>query len=431
MTYFPRSRMKDQCGVTLIEALVALLVMSFGMVALVGLMSNLRGSADIAKQRSDAMRIAQADLAAVRSFSLLSKPVGSPAGVLDYDTDIANLSVSSVALPDTNATFALERSVTPLVRDKTEPAAKTVQVTVRWKDRAGQDEQVVLNSVVSRTDPAFAGALSIAPPAYGLRMPGNRNPAVPLNAKDLDGKVSAFRPDANGSTVWVFNNLTGIVVGKCSIPISTLIAVTDVESCRNNTVGYLVSGTIRFSAGAIASPSAPDTLAVPVGVYLALTPSEFKIKVRGINTLAPGGEYSISPPYECFSDAPSSPIATQAFVNYSCIVYPNNQTPRNWWGRVLLNGLNLGTTASQFRVCRYSADYNGNGYTYQLINADEGTFNIDNEEHPDLYRGVSYSLARQNFLVVRGDVNCPTAPAVNPTVGIFLDYSTSQLQPTP
>lgn len=50
-------------GVSLVEALVALLVMSFGMVALVGILSNLRRSEDLARQRGEAQRIAQAEIA--------------------------------------------------------------------------------------------------------------------------------------------------------------------------------------------------------------------------------------------------------------------------------------------------------------------------------------------------------------------------------
>ena len=53
---------RRQAGVTLIEAMVALLIMAFGMVALVGLQSNLRRSADLAKQRGEAIRIAQQQL---------------------------------------------------------------------------------------------------------------------------------------------------------------------------------------------------------------------------------------------------------------------------------------------------------------------------------------------------------------------------------
>jgi hypothetical protein len=208
---------------------------------------------------------------------------------------------------------------------------------------------------------------------------------------------------------------------------------SSVESCKNNGFGYLVSGVINFSSTSPANPTKPESAAqpIPLSVYLSLSPSQFKARdTNKVLVLVPGGEYPVSPSYECFSDAPSSVVSTQTFVNYNCIVYPNNQTPKNWWGQVLLSGLNIGTTASQFRVCRYHADYNGNGYTYKVLDAAEGIFQIDNEEHPNIYRGVTYSLAKQNFLVVRGDVTCPTAPAVDFANGVFVDYSTRQIQPS-
>jgi Tfp pilus assembly protein PilV len=436
------SRHRSQRGVTLIEALVALMVMGFGMVALVGLMGNLRSGADLAKQRGEAMRLAQAELAQLRSLTKLTAEPGDPTTMRYYDHAVSGVvSQSALALTpsDSNATFTLVRDVTPLIAPGTpgapeEPAARTATVTVAWKNRSGQEEVLILDSIISRTAPSFSGALAITPPTNGVRLPASRNPVIPVDAQDLGNRQSAFRPSAISPTVWVFNNLTGVIVGKCEIPASTPVtALTpeDIETCSNNTVGYLVSGTIRFSNSSPASPTAPEATARPLTVGLLLTPSQFKIKVGGSWVLAPDGAYPITPNHECFSDAPAVTGTTQGFVNYSCIVYPNNQTPRNWWGQVLLGGLDIGTAASQFRVCRYSADYNGNGYTYQVVSALEGTFKIDNEEHPDLYRGVSRSLARQNFLVVRGDVSCPTAPPVAPALGVFADYSTAQLQPAP
>jgi len=81
---------------------------------------------------------------------------------------------------------------------------------------------------------------------------------------------------------------------------------------------------------------------------------------------------------------------------------------------------------SLFKVCRYSADYNGNGYTY-WVNPDttkEPAFKIDNEEHPETYRAVSHSLARQNFLIVRGDVSCPSRAHAT---DLFIDYATHEM----
>jgi len=406
---------RSQRGVTMIEAMVALLVMSFGMVALVGLLANLRLSGDVAKQRSEAMRIAETEIETLRSFAILKKPEGSTQQ--DYDTDVATRpQVYQVPAENSNTTFYLSRTVTPLVSGQTEPQARTVIVNVGWTDRGGSPQAITLQSIISRTDPMLSGTVGITPAANGVRTPDGRNAVIPIGSKDLGNGSSAYRPSVGSAPVWVFNNVTGVIVGKCSIdtgtPITSLTA-SDVESCKNNTVGYLVAGTVRFSATSPANPTAPEAGAQPLSAYLSLTASQFKDD-KGV--LLPNADYPITPPYECFSDAPTSPAPLQTFVNYSCIVYPNNQSPRNWWGQVLLSGLNLGTTASQFKVCRYSADYNGNGA-------------IDNEEHPASYRGVSYSLARQNFLVVRGDVNCPTAPAPDPTQGIFVDYSTAQIQP--
>lgn len=426
------ARPSRQAGVTLIEALVALLVMSFGMVALVSLLGNLRYSGDVAKQRSEAMRLAQAELEGLRSFAVLKRAAGASAP-RDYENDVKTLpEVQTIAAADSNTTFTLSRQVWPLVKDQTEPQGRTVSVTVAWQDRSGVEQRVNLHTVISRTDPVVSSALSITPPTTGIRTPDGRNPVIPVGARKLDDGVSVFRPSRDSVTVWVFNNATGVITGKCEIDVNT--ALTDltpssVDSCKNNTVGYLVAGTVRFSATKPANPTTPEAPAQSLSVYLDLKPSQF-VKPDGTGLL-PGGEYPITPSYECFNDAPASPNLNQTFVNYNCIVYPNNQSPRNWWGQVLLSGLDLGATASQFRVCRYSADYNHNGYVEPpFVSSPNVVDRIDNEEHPAVYRHVSYSLTRQNFLVVRGDVSCPTASAPDPSHGIFVDYSTVQIQPS-
>lgn len=439
-----RRRMQAQRGVTLIEALVALVVMSFGMVALVGLLGNLRYSGDIAKQRGEAMRIAQAEMESLRSFSTLTKAAGAAANVRDYDQDLlAAVADRTVAAQNTNAVFELARTVRPLVQGVTLPAgvnepqtlrAQAVTVKVGWQDRSGAPQQLVLDSIISRADPVFALAIGVTPPSSGLRQPDKRNPVIPTSAKDLGNGASAFRPGGSSTAVWIFNNRTGVITGVCEIPVdqavSTLTA-NDVESCRNNTVGYLISGTIRFAFGDTPDATAPSSTALPqpLNASLNLTPSQFKTRVDGVLVLAPGRDYPVTPNHVCFSDAPEPGVTTRTLVNYSCLVHPNTQSPRNWWGQLLLTGLSVGTTSSTYKVCRYSADYNGNGYTHIPTTDPEGLDKIDNEEHPAAYQRVSYSLARQNFLVVRGDVMCPVAPPPDPSAGVFVDYSTAQMQP--
>lgn len=360
---------RAQRGVTLIEALVALLVMSFGMVALVGLLGNLRQSGDLAKQRSEAMRIAQAEMETLRSFAVLKKVGGEAASVKDYEQDLIDpVEARTEPGENTNTSFVVTRTVTPLVSGVTLAAGEvepqtirgqTVKVTVSWNDRTGTAQSITLDSIIARTDPAYSLALGVTPPTHGVRTPEGRNPAVPPAAKDLGNGSSAFRPGGGSTTIWVINNFTGVVTGRCDVPVGTAVSslvASDVDSCRNNTIGYLVSGTIRFSSSSTPRPEAPDGTARPLSTYINLIPSEYKEVVGGEERLMGGRDYPITPNHVCFNDAPSSASSTQTLVDYYCIVYPNTQTPRNWWGQVYVTGLDLGSSASQFKVCRYSAD---------------------------------------------------------------------------
>ena len=57
---------------SLVEAIVAMAVMAFGMMAIVGLQTTLRANSDVAKQRSEAVRIAEEAIETARAFSLMA-----------------------------------------------------------------------------------------------------------------------------------------------------------------------------------------------------------------------------------------------------------------------------------------------------------------------------------------------------------------------
>ena len=61
----PRSTAR---GFTLIEALIALLVLSFGMLAIAGFQVTLTRNSDLAKQRTEATRLAQQKVESLRSY---------------------------------------------------------------------------------------------------------------------------------------------------------------------------------------------------------------------------------------------------------------------------------------------------------------------------------------------------------------------------
>jgi hypothetical protein len=306
---------------------------------------------------------------------------------------------------------------------------------VAWTDRAGDTQFVNLDTVVAAVDPLFSAAVGFTPPAGPVTLPSARHPAIPVGAKQLDGKNSAFIPSSSTGVAWVFNNVTGVITGKCTITAGTAVSTltaADVESCKNNTVGYLLSGVIRFSNSSPPNPSAPGGTAIDLG--LAITGGSYSLPqlVNGAPVMSGGSmvldTFTASAPTpapDCFDDAPTTSPSAQPFVTYNCIVYPDTTT-KLWSGKLELTGITIGTTASEYRVCRYSADYNGNGSRFTTdLKA------LENEEHPEVYGKVTGSLARQNFLVIRGDLSCPTAPAVNPSTGVFADYSTVQLQPAP
>jgi hypothetical protein len=384
------------------------------------------------------MRLAQADLAEVRSFYALTKPNPANTAVRDYTNDVATVPSATTTLPDSNTTYTVTRTVTELTTGL-ENAARLVQVEVSWKDRASTAaaaaQTITLSSIIARVEPAFAGSVGITPPPGVVRQPQDRHQAIPPGAADLGNKSSAYRPSGLSSVVWVFNNVTGAVISTCTIAPATALTASSVGAAPcANTVGFLLTGTINFSNTNPANPSAPEATALDLDVTIsggtysaARINSTTRVPILDTNGNIVYDTVTVATPtFQCFDDAPSVVPSAQAFVNYSCLVIPSTGVTPNWSGVVTLTGLSLGTSSNNYRVCRYSADYNGNGSSYANAQLEP-----DNYEHPAFYVKVTGSLARQNFLVVKGDVACPTAPAVNLSAGVFADYSTVQLQPTP
>jgi len=386
----------------LIEALVALLIMAFGMLALAGLQNSMRRSVDLAKQRGEAVRLAQQEMEWLRSFSLVRPdPTNPDIRAFDkIDTRDFNQPIS-VSDADTNTTFTVLRWVsTPA--DPLETARKDIRVSVTWLDRSEGAQIVTLDSILSRSPPALGVGLGLAPEAAPVRRPGGRDAAIPLGAKDLGDKSSVFRPSPNTATVWVFNNLSGVITGVCNLPNTPLanISPIDVDACRNNALGFLLSGFIRFSA---ASPSDPGN---PVGTALPLNLD-----------LLRSDEPTLLPSYQCFHDAPYSALTTQTFVAYYCIVYPKISTTTLWSGRLNLSDIPLSGTGAK-TICRYSADYDGDG-------------KISNAEHPADYLAVDAGLTRQNFLVIPAGESCPSGHGVDPSIGWFSNTATVTHQTAP
>ena len=389
---------RRQRGTTLLEGLVALLVLSLGMFSVGRVQTQLRLNADMARQRSEAVRLAQEDLERLRAFSVVAATAGAHAYA-----DIVNASTTVDASTGyaSNTSYRVARSVTPAQV----PNAKNASVAVSWADRAGAEHQVVLNSVIAGSNPAYSGALSVAPATAPMRAVVGRSARIPLAAKDLGNGSSAFKPASAGTVALLMNNATGQIIGRCN-SVSAALATQDLSLANLGTcdtlTGQLLSGVVRFStAGA---PVAGQANEAPLALAVALTLS--------------GGDYPAAP--YCASETRAAADGSDRYVAYHCVVYP--PASGLWSGRTTLTpaGWTIGTGPDDRRVCRYSADLDGSGA-------------IDsNAEHPANYVNVDGRLSNQNFLVIKGSEACPTGTPVQldgSGTPIYVNLATAQHQP--
>lgn len=416
---------RRSAGVSLVEALVALAVMAFGMLAVVGIQSTMRLNSDIAKQRSEAVRIAQETLEQLRAYSVLDTTEGR-AAYADITTPEAGVVVQGYT---TNTTYTLAQAVDDL------PALnqKSVRITVTWADRTGTAQSVVLNTIIAQADPALFGVMATMAAGQPALRPRGRDARIPVSARDLGNGTSAFKPPEAGSdnTFLLFDNASGMITGLCELSFSVTIdtiSAADVVSCQGNTLAHLLAGYIRFADEGPHDGNwnyfAPFPEPSPTQAYRPTGETRgLEIGIRLTSSGHPG-----SP--NCYFDSPSSDI----FVNNSGITYyctiPAN--PQRVWGGFLVftpvtlrcldprTGCQVGDliensawtlpdSASRFaeqpdrythRMCRYT-----------IVPSDADT--VPNAKHPRRYH-IEYRdpetrqnpiaaepLINQNYLVIR------------------------------
>lgn len=377
-----------QAGISLIEALVALAVMAFGLLGVVGLQATMRQNADVSKQRSEAVRLAQESIETARGFSVLTAP--------EPEEDIPALrSYAALAereSPNTGYTTNTEYSVARTITATAEPRMSALRVEVSWTDRLGQPQTVHLDTAIAGISPETAGSLGLPPVnATATRQPLGRNPAIPSAAVDSSDKRSSTFAPAAGVT-WVFNNASAMITEIC-VP---ALVCTPANA-------LLLSGYVRFAAAPTpAEAETPNGTAIAVDLQVSIT-------APTVSTVA------------CYSQTFS------AYIAYYCAVpvEPTSTPALKWSGRLDLIssiGLPIATTvtevsAAKFRVCRYTptaSDTPPNG----------------NIGHPLTYTLADGPLTQQNFLVIRaGDgmagFACPSDNAATP----FINGNTWQHQP--
>jgi Tfp pilus assembly protein PilV len=371
-----RSPTRTAHGGSLLEALVALAVLALGVAATVGLQGELRLGAEVARQRAEAVRIAQDVIEASRSFRALA-----PAEDRTTYAGLETTAPTTIARDAHNTVFTLARTVDDEAASPTSPRLKTLAVDVTWADRRGEPHAVSLRTAIAAMPPELSGLLAVAGDGPRPRLPGSRHPAIPIEAVDT-GTTSRFEPPpadaaANDDTVaWIFDNRSGLITSRC----------TSSGECTA-TAAWLLSGHVRFATGA--EPPTPAQAELPPGP-LGMTAEQLAAVRVVVERTAPVADRVV-----CRSQRRGDhlryfcalPVAGDGDGN-------GNAVPR-WSGRSLVVGLPLASDtrdarADVFRVCRY---------TRERRHADVPA--IANHDHPLDYAGVAEPLAQQNFLVIR------------------------------
>lgn len=386
-----------QRGVTLVEAMVALAVMAFGLVGVIGVQATLRATGDLSKQRAEAVRIAQASVEAARGFSVIEPPA-VPDGSRDYQS-IATRPAINVAGLSTNTTFTLSTTVTDLFNDPAAQRGKAITTRVSWLDRTGVRQTVVLRTLVSSVPPGLAGSLAAPmrdPVSNGSR---GRHPIIPSSAVDQSGEgISYFEPPDAGGAHWVFDNTTGFITAICTS--------SDPSSCVSVTA-RLLSGFVRFATGT--TPPTPADSELP--------PSSTKSVQVGVEQILPAPPATIS----CYQALSST------YVTYFCAVAVTIDSNPRWSGRSVVGGLNLAASIADsspdlYRVCRYTP--------YRDQRAVGTSPPMTNTEHPLDYVDVTGGLINQNFLVIRaGDGTVAFDCPADDTSTEFINGNTWHHQP--
>ncbi|MDT7836353.1 hypothetical protein [Aquabacterium sp. OR-4] len=433
-------------GVSLVEALVALAVMSFGMLALIGVQSTMRINTDLSRQTTEAARIASEDLESLRLFNDVRTVPGQ------FTPSWAELTGAAgvVTLPSNtgNVTFTLNRQLTAfptrpadmVARNMLAAQANIAQTTVTWKDRTDETRTVRLQGVVAAAAPALSGLLMLPPFSGETARRNNRHVSIPVNARDLGNGRSAYKPSASSMVVWVFNNLTGQISQRCTAVSAAQADITAdlVAECPAIGNGSLVSGHVLFHLanpplGGFTAAQAENPQGIPTGETPALATTPL-----GIDFLTRVG--LASPFTECFSSAAYISTATTSprpnAIAYDCLVF--SESTSGWGGKldvaVSVSGWSVTTnpaadeTARRYRVCRYTR---------------ATTAYTANRDHPKTYckteadacttiSRVTHNLPNQNFLVLAANGICPTDSDDSTATGqdSFINANTLSHQPS-
>jgi Tfp pilus assembly protein PilV len=349
-------------GAGLIEVLVAFLVISLSLVGAQRVQSMLRLHADVARERGEAVQLAQKAMEQLRSGS------EGPSAAGDKYT-----------LQSTTG----ERNALGL---------QSRFVQAQWSDRTGDTHHVKLASATAGGAAVYEAALALAPQQGPLRRAFPQQPAGPSHHKALGDGRSVHKPREHGTLALVFDAGTGHLLQSCRVDAHRRtqdLGVDDLHECTAFR-GSLLSGHLRFANAASALDGEPLPLRLGI-VFSSPSSGPAQCEAEPMKTVrVTRGEHTRTEAVP-LQATPRELGATalvdlgERFTAFTCVI-----VDARWSGQLVFEpqGWALGDTARDHRVCR-----------------------IGQPQAP--YRDASGALRQQNFLVTRGDRPCPGGPTHN------------------
>lgn len=353
-------------GFTLIEVLIALAVMGFGLIGIARFQVTMIQDSGFVREQTIAMRLAESKIEELRAFKALSDSVGLPS----YE-GIASGTETIQPANDTSV-FTVSWTV-----DRQSPAAgdfKEVRVTVSWTDARGALRTIETGSIIAADDPRqLAHVLQAFTLPDAPVQPFDRVLRVPLQAEKLNEETSVYSPPGEDGVTLQLSNISGEVIG-----ISGSSAITFPDPAEPDKAFYLLSGYIGFGTSPLTPPVTPES-----DIRLGLT----------------GHAGNPAPNHVCWDDSHLSATdkAFSGYITYNCVVESQFLTDDNQPGWSGVMRLKLGDTASEpygwgtsntsAKVCRYALT-------------------------PANYQNITETLSGQNYLIVRGNANCPLGTTV-------------------
>lgn len=392
------STRRQSGGVSLIEALVALAVMAFGLLGVVGMQSTMRTGADISRQRSEAVRIAQEEMERLRNFGVL-RVSDAASGQLAFD-EIVSATAASAAASDANTTFVLERLVPNAAASDAMALVRQVRVIVAWADRAASapNQRVELSSAIAGLPPEMSGLHAMRTDRSPLGQFKGRNAAIPrVHISDNGDGTSTFSPPGLGGITWKFNNASALIYEVCTAPPTSTCTPTE---------RWLLSGFVAFATGTSAPPDSTEaerptdpvvSLSMKVLVYRTPLSSSFE-ETCAVEEI----------------DSDPATLGNDRVAYYCAIPTQEVSGQKLWSGRVVFGTLPLSVSladdsGTNYKVCRYTANDRNlppAPGTLPVVPSGE-TVSDYNARHPYTYLNVNGPLQNKNFLVISAGGNIP------------------------